>query len=232
MPNELLWLLMALIDLTALLLVFRLFGREGLYIAIVISIILCNIQVLKIIEIFGFTTTLGNILYGSIFLATDLLNEIYGKDKARKGVWLGFYALIFTAVIMQIALLFKPADSDFIDPALRQIFEFLPRVTVASVTAYIISQYHDVWLFNLLKIKTGGKYLWLRNNLTTMLSQIIDTAIFCLIAFWGVFPTDIFIEILITTYFFKWVVAVIDTPFIYVGKYIAAKYYPEKKLKI
>lgn len=228
MPNELLWLLMALLDLTALLLVFRLFGREGLYIAIVISIILCNIQVLKIIEIFGFTTTLGNILYGSIFLATDLLNEIYGKDKARKGVWLGFYALIFTAVIMQIALLFKPADSDFIDPALRQIFEFLPRVTVASVTAYIISQYHDVWLFNLLKIKTGGKYLWLRNNLTTMLSQIIDTVIFCLIAFWGVFPTDIFIEISITTYFFKWVVAVIDTPFIYVGKYIAAKYYPEK----
>jgi len=224
MPNELLWLLMAVIDFCALLIVFRLFGREGLYAAIVISIILCNIQVLKIVEIFGLTATLGNILYGSIFLATDLLSELYGKDKARKGVWIGFYALIFTSVIMQIALLFKPTADDFIDPALRQIFDFLPRVAIASITAYMVSQHHDIWLFHILKNKFKGKHLWLRNNITTMISQLIDSAIFCVIAFWGVFPHNIFIEILITTYIIKWVVAFIDTPFIYLAKYISVKY--------
>lgn len=220
MPNELIWLLMAVIDFVALLTVYRLFGKDGLYVAIVISIILCNIQVLKIVELFGVTATLGNILYGSIFLSTDILSEKYGKNHARKGVWFGFYALIFTTIIMQIALQFKPAADDFIDPALRQIFNFLPRVVVASITAYVISQLHDVWLFHLLKNKTKGRYLWLRNNITTMTSQLIDSVIFCSLAFWGVFPTRVFIEILLTTYFIKWGVAIIDTPFIYLAKRI------------
>ena len=224
MSNELLWLLMAIVDFSALLLVFRLFGETGLHMAIVISIILCNIQVLKIVEIFGLSATLGNILYGSIFLATDLLSELYDKKRARRGVWIGFYALIFTAIIMRIALLFKPSPDDFIDPSLQQIFAFLPRVAFASITAYVISQHHDVWLYHRLKNRTAGKYLWLRNNLTTMLSQLIDTVIFCVIAFWGIFPRHIFLEILLTTYLFKWLVALIDTPFIYAAKAMSRKY--------
>jgi uncharacterized integral membrane protein (TIGR00697 family) len=221
MPNELLWLILALVDLISLIIVFKLFGKEGLYIAITISIILCNIQVLKIINMFGLTTTLGNILYGSIFLATDILSEVYGKKEARKGVWVGFYALFFTTVIMQLALRFKPAPDDFIDPALQQIFNFLPRVALASMIAYAISQLHDVWFYHLIGEKTKRRHLWLRNNLSTMVSQFIDTIIFCSIAFWGVFPTTIFIEIAITTYLFKLAVAVIDTPFIYLAKRIA-----------
>lgn len=220
MPNEILWLILTLIDFCVLLLAYRIFGREGLYAAVVISIILCNIQVLKIVDMFGLTATLGNVLYGSIFLTTDILGEIYGKKEARKGVWLGFYALIFTTVIMQLALQFKPAEDDFINPALKQIFDFLPRVALASIVAYVISQLHDVWLFGKLKERTKGKYLWLRNNATTMISQLIDTVIFCTIAFWRVFPLDVFIEIAITTYVFKLAVAVLDTPFIYLAKRI------------
>ena len=221
MPNELLWFILALIDFTSLLFVFRIFGRNGLYAGIAISIILCNIQVLKIVEMFGLTATLGNILYGSIFLSTDILSELYGEKAARKGVWLGFYALIFTTIVMQLALLFEPAPDDFIHPALEQIFNFLPRVAAASIIAYVISQHHDVWLFGLLKAKTKGRYLWLRNNLTTMISQLIDTLIFTTIAFWGIFPTEIFIEIIITTYLFKRMIAIIDTPFIYLARKIA-----------
>jgi hypothetical protein len=205
-------------------LLFRLFGKDGLFVAIVISIILCNIQVLKIVEIFGLTATLGNILYGSIFLATDLLSELYGKDKARRGVWFGFYALIFTTVIMQLALLFKPAPDDFIDPALRQIFSFLPRVAAASIIAYLLSQFHDVWLYHVLKKRFENRHLWLRNNVSTMISQLIDSLIFCTIAFWGVFPKNIFIEILITTYAIKWIVAILDTPFIYLARRMALRY--------
>ena len=220
MPNELIWLLMALVDFLTLLLVYRIFGKEGLFVAIVISIILCNIQVLKIVELFGLTATLGNILYGSIFLSTDILSEIYGKKAARRGVWFGFYALIFTTVMMQLAMMFKPAPDDFIDPSLRQIFSFLPRVAAASICAYLVSQMHDIWLYHILKDRTRGRHLWLRNNATTMMSQLIDSIIFCFIAFWGVFPTNTFLEILLTTYLFKWMVAVLDTPFIYLARKI------------
>jgi len=223
MPNEILWIIMALVDFAALMFLFRIFGKVGLYLAIVISIILCNIQVLKIVEIFGLTATLGNVLYGSIFLATDLLSEIYGKKEARKGIWMGFYALIFTTLIMQLALVFKPSPDDFIDPALRQIFDFLPRVAIASILAYLVSQHHDVWLFHMLKSKTGGAHLWLRNNLTTAISQLLDSVIFCTIAFWGLFPTDVFIEILVTTYIIKIIVAAMDTPFIYYARKLARR---------
>jgi uncharacterized integral membrane protein (TIGR00697 family) len=221
MPNELLWLVLAIIDFISLMIVFKLFGKDGLYVAITISIILCNIQVLKIVDMFGLTSTLGNILYGSIFLATDILSEVYGKKAARKGVWIGFYALIFTTVIMQLALHFKPAPDDFIDPSLQRIFNFLPRVAVASMIAYLISQTHDVWLFHQIKDKTETRHLWLRNNLSTMVSQFIDTVIFCTIAFWGVFPTIIFIEIAVTTYLFKLLVAAMDTPFVYLARRMA-----------
>jgi queuosine precursor transporter len=221
MPNELLWLIMVLIDFFSLILVFRLFGKNGLYAAITISIILCNIQVLKIVDMFGLVVTLGNILYGSIFLATDILNELYGKKEARKGVWIGFYALIFTTIIMQLALQFTPAADDFIDPSLQQIFGFLPRVAMASMIAYAISQSFDVWLFSRIKIRTKGRKLWFRNNASTMLSQMIDTLTFCTIAFYGIFPLPTFIEIALTTYIFKWFVALIDTPFIYWAKRIA-----------
>lgn len=221
MPNELLWLILVLIDFFSLILIFRLFGKNGLYVAITISIILCNIQVLKIVDMFGMVVTLGNVLYGSIFLATDILNELYGKKEAQKGVWIGFYALIFTTLIMQVALQFKPAADDFIDPALQQIFGFLPRIALASVIAYAISQTFDVWLFSRIKIRTGGRKLWFRNNASTMVSQMIDTLTFCTIAFYGVFPLSTFIEIALTTYIFKWFVAVVDTPFIYWARKIA-----------
>jgi len=227
MSNESLWFILALIDFISLMIALRLFGKEGLYIAITISIILCNIQVLKIIDMFGLTATLGNILYGSIFLATDILGEVYGKKEARKGVWIGFYALLFTTVIMQLILKFKPSPDDFIDPALQQIFSFLPRVAAASMIAYAISQLHDVWLFHRLRDISKGKNLWLRNNLSTLVSQFIDTTIFCTIAFWGVFPNNIFIQIAVTTYLFKVLVAALDTPFIYLARKISR--FPDKK---
>lgn len=218
MTNELLWMGFAIIDLTMVLVVFRHFGGVGLYGLIVFNLILCNIQVLKTVELFGLTTTLGNILYASVFLSTDLLSEYYGKERARKAVLLGFVALFLATVYMQIALRFIPAASDFADPHLQAIFGFLPRVAVASMVAYLVSQMHDVWAFHFWKQRTQGRHLWLRNNLSTMVSQLLDSAIFCSIAFIGVFPWDVWWEILLTTYLVKMLVAMLDTPFIYLAK--------------
>ncbi|MFH1137458.1 MAG: queuosine precursor transporter [Pseudomonadota bacterium] len=220
--NEIIWIGFLLLDFTAALVIYRLFGRVGLYALIVMNIIVCNLQVLKIVTLFGLTTTLGNILYASVFFSTDVLGEIYGKKEARTGVWLGFCMLVLATVYMQVALLFKPHSSDFINPALAQIFSLYPRVAAASLLAYIVSQMHDVWAFDFWKIRTRGRHLWLRNNASTLVSQLLDSLIFCSVAFWGVFSWLEFLQILLTTYLIKFVIALADTPFVYLARKMKA----------
>jgi uncharacterized integral membrane protein (TIGR00697 family) len=216
--NELIFFIFALVDMSMVLVLMRFFGRTGLFAAIVMSIILCNIQVLKTVELFGLTTTLGNILYASIFLATDLLSEFHGRRAANKAVLLGFAVLVLSTLYMQVSLLYTPAPSDFVQPHLQAIFGFMPRVAVASLTAYIVSQFHDVWAFHAIRKRTGERHLWLRNNASTMVSQLLDSAIFCAIAFIGVFPWPVFWQILLTTYLMKIIVAALDTPFMYIAR--------------
>jgi uncharacterized integral membrane protein (TIGR00697 family) len=211
---------------------YRLFGRVGLYVWMVVALIIANLQVLKTIQVFGYVTALGNVIYGTTFLATDILSENYGKQAAKKAVYLGFFILIALTVIMQLTLFFIPHESDFASPALETIFGFLPRIAIASLTAYLISQLHDVWAFNFWKKKFKGRHLWFRNNLSTMTSQLVDNVIFTWIAFVGffglfgweqVFEWPIIISIFVTSYIMKWVVAVIDTPFIYLAKWFKKK---------
>ncbi len=224
LPNEVLWFILLIVSFVAITLMYRLFGRAGLYVWIGMAIILANVQVAKMIEFFGLVTAMGNIIYGTTFLATDILAEKYGKEAARRGVFVGFFVLIATTVIMQITLSFTPAPEDTLDPALRQIFGFMPSVTVSSLTAYLISQLHDVWAFHFWKEKTRGRFLWLRNNASTLVSQLIDNATFTLL-FFVVFNPQLFAdlgwqgiwEIFITSYVMKFIVAILDTPFIYLA---------------
>jgi uncharacterized integral membrane protein (TIGR00697 family) len=224
MPNEIWWLIFLAVDFGLSLIAIYYFGKNALFVIIAADIIICNIQVIKTIEIFGLVATLGNILYGSIFLATDLLSEVYGKKEARKGIWLGFYALIFMTISMQIALQFHPHASDFSSESLNTIFGFLPRITLASIIAYVFSQNHDIWAFHFWKKLTRDKHLWLRNNLSTLVSQAIDSILFVFIAFWGVFELQVVLSILLTTYLMKLLVALFDTPIIYLGKWILTKH--------
>lgn len=220
LSNEVLWLTFALVDLSILVLVYRFFGKVGLYTSIVINIIVCNIEVLKTVQLFGLTTTLGNVLYASVFLATDILGEMHGKEDAKRGVILGFLALLLSTFYLQVALLFIPDASDFAQPHLEALFGFLPRVALASVTAYLVSQLHDVWAFHAWREKTGGRHLWLRNNASTLVSQLLDSLVFCTIAFAGVYPMAVFWEIVASTYLIKALVAVLDTPFIYLARHL------------
>ncbi|MCG8530296.1 MAG: queuosine precursor transporter [Desulfovibrionales bacterium] len=220
--NEVLWISFAIADLCIALMLYRFFGKIGLFAVIVFNLLVCNIQVLKTLELFGLTTTLGNILYAGVFLATDMLSEFYGKREAQKGVMLGFVTLVLMTVYMQIALHFTPNADDFAQPHLEAIFGFLPRIAVASMVAYLTSQTHDVWAFHFWKRKTEGKMLWLRNNASTLVSSLIDSSIFCLIAFYGVFPAAVLVEIMLTTVLFKAFVSILDTPFIYLARRVHA----------
>ncbi|HID32110.1 MAG TPA: VUT family protein [bacterium (Candidatus Stahlbacteria)] len=224
MSNEVLWLLFIFVELCLAVLAFYLWRRNGAYAMIAMSTIICNIQVIKTVKIFGIVATLGNIVYASIFFNTDILSEIYGKEAARRGVWIGFYTLIVSMVLMQIAIRFVPDVSDWAQPHLSAIFNFFPRVVIASISAYLLSQHHDVWAFHFWKEKTEGRFLWLRNNASTMVSQFIDSIVFCTIAFLGIFEFKVFIQILITTYLFKWIVAALDTPFLYLARGLHHRY--------
>jgi len=119
---------------------------------------------------------------------------------------------------MQIGLKFIPDASDFVQDPLSTIFGLMPRVATGSLIAYLVSQHHDVFAFHFWKDKTKGRFLWLRNCASTMVSQALDTILFCTIALWGLYDTNTWIQILATTYCLKWIVAIIDTPFIYLAK--------------
>lgn len=220
MPNELLWFIFIVVDLSFSILAFYIWGKYGLYAMIAVGTIVCNIQVIKTIQMFGLVATLGNVVYASIFFNTDIISEIYGKKEARSAVWMGFFALVSAIVAMQFAIQFKPHSSDTMQPHLQAIFGFLPRIVLASLVAYLLSQHHDIWAFHFWKHLTGGRWLWLRNNLSTMVSQLIDSGVFTFLAFWGVFPWPVFWQIFLTTYIFKWIIAALDTPFIYFGRWL------------
>lgn len=215
--NNLLWVTFVVVDLSLALLVYRLLGKVGLYAIIVASVITANIQVVKTVQLFGLVATLGNVLYGSIFFTTDMLSEIYGKKAARRGVWLGFIGMVLMTLWMQIGLRFVPDLSDFAQDSLSTIFGLMPRVATGSLIGYIVSQHHDVFAFHFWRSRTKGRFLWLRNCFSTMVSQAIDTIVFCSVAFWGVFEGGVWLQILATTYVLKWFVAVADTPFIYLA---------------
>ncbi len=228
MNNELIWFAEILANFFLIILAYKLFGKWGLIMWIPVSVIVANIQVVQTVELFGFAATLGNVVYATSFLITDILSENYGKKEANKAVWIGFFSLISMTLLMNIALLYTPlAGDDFAvktQESTRTIFSLMPRIAFASLSAYLLSQHHDVWAFHFWKNRfPTDRQLWIRNNLSTMVSQILDSAVFVLIAFYGVFETGILLEIFITTYILKFIVAAADTPFVYIGKAIHRK---------
>lgn len=227
MSNELLFIIQTIVGLLFTLIAFRM-GRHWLYGYVGVCIVLANIFVTKQITLFGLAATGGNVVYGAVFLATDLLAEHYGKKAAREAVYIGFFAAVFYTVMSQLILFFSPSSDDWGAAAgMSSIFSAAPSIIIASLTAYLASQLHDVWAFHFIRQKTQGRFLWLRNNLSTWVSQLIDSILFSFLAFL-ILPQLIsdstnalqfgtVVQIVISTYLLKILVAAIDTPFIYLS---------------
>jgi len=220
--QDLLWLTTVLLDLALTVLMYRIFGRQGLLACIVLAILLSNLQGPKLTTIFGLQTSLGVIFYSGIFFATDLLSEKYGRMQANRAVIIGFAVSVITVLMLSIALEFQPttdpetaALSRDIQDSFATILNFTPRFVFGSLFAYLISQTFDVWFFHFIKKRTHGRHLWLRNNLSTMTSQIIDTLLYSLVVWWGVVELSTAIQLGIVKYGFKLAIAAFDTPFIY-----------------
>lgn len=220
--QDLLWLCTLCLDLGLTVLMYRVFGRQGLLAAIVLSILLANLQGPKLTVILGFETSLGVIFYSSIFFATDLLSEKYGRAEANRAVRIGFAVSVIIVLMLSVALLFQPSTrpqtagfSAEIQAAFESIIGFTPRFVFGSLLAYLVSQSFDVWCFHAIKRRTNGRWLWLRNNGSTMASQTIDTLLYSFVVWWGVVDLETALRLGAAKYGFKLFIAAFDTPFIY-----------------
>ena len=221
--QELLWLLTVVYDLGLAILLYRFFGKYGLYTAVVLGIVLGNLQGGKVseLELFGysFTASMGAILYSGIYFATDVLNEKYGREEANRAVLLGFVANVAVMITLLISIQFKPSEITGsaleVHNAIATLAGYSPIFVIGSLTAYLISQTFDVWFFHKIKTYTGESKLWLRNNLSTITSQLLDTMIYQFT--WVMAGMDLKTAFLIavTKYIFKVFIAGIDTIFIY-----------------
>lgn len=222
MPNELIFIVTVILYLGCVLLLYKLFGRNGLYAFAIFGTLLGNIAVCKCVDLFGVSTTAGNVLYASTFLVTDILSEKYGKKAAARAVKYSFSIMVLWLIGTQLILMFTPNANDYINESLMVVFGLVPRITIASLLGFLCSQNIDVFLYHFIWKKTGdnASMLWLRNNGSTLISQAIDTVIFTTLAFRETYPTNVFFSILITTYVFKAIVAILDTPFIYIARKI------------
>jgi uncharacterized integral membrane protein (TIGR00697 family) len=189
----------------------------GIFIA---ALILANLLGSKVTTVFGIVTSVGIFAYPITFLMTDIVEEVRGKKVAGYFVQTGFIVLIFTLILVWIGIAMPPASFYANNEAYKTVFKNSIRVIIASLTAFWISQNHDLWAFNLLREKTKGKALWLRNNVATIISQLIDTIIFIFIAFFLVTPEYTVARMfqMIWPYWtLKVIFALCDTPFCYWG---------------
>ena len=184
LSTELMWFVMLLFCFFSILIFLRIFGYIGIFIYSALAVIAGNIQVLKTVDFFYSPepVALGTILFASTFLCTDILSEYYGKEKARINILIGFSAFLFMTLLMVITIGFQPSDADWVQESLSNVFTPMTRFFIASMIAYLISQYFDVWFFNYLKQALSGKSLWLRNNLSTITSSLVDNTVFSVFA--------------------------------------------------
>lgn len=221
MSSEALFFCVTGLDVAFVLICFRL-GRPFLITAVVANIMFTNMVSSKLVTVFGLDSTVANVFYAAIFLATDLLNEYYGRKSARLAVWCGFIALVPIIVFAPFVKAFEPVIySTESSNAISTLFSLTPRIAAASLLAYLAANLFDVWLFKKIRDRLPDrKWLWLRKNGSTFASQGIDQLVFCSLAFAFVVPGAVFWQILLSGYLIKIFVAALDTPLVYVAHLI------------
>src|SRR5699024_9904532 len=192
------------------------------------GVLVANIMATKVIDVFGIYAPMGIIVYPITFLMTDTITEVWGKQISKQVILGGLIANIFATVVLQLSTYIPAAPVYELFDEYAQVIGGVPRIAIASIASYYVSHTVDVHLFiklnqkihshffHKIKQKTNGKHLWLRNNVSTMTSQIIDSVVFMSIAFLGTVPLRVLLIMMGTQYVMKLIFALADTPFVYV----------------
>ena len=189
------------------------------------SVVMTNAVSANLIKVGPFVMVAGALLYPVTFLLTDVLSEVYGKRIATRAVWTGFAAQALAVVFVQFAALW-PSLNPEMGQAWSQVFQPMWRLALGSMIAYLVAQLIDVRVFHYVKRKTNGKHLWFRNNVSTLVSQAVDTVVFALVAFAGVLSWDNIVSLILGQYTAKALMAALDTPLCY----LAVSYFRSTKL--
>lgn len=215
--NEVLMFCEIVIVFSLLLLSKKLFGKAGVQAWIPIATIIANILTLKNVNVFGMNTAIGTIVFASIFLATDILSECYGVKEARRGVLMGIFGAIVFMICSQLTLLYIPSNIDVANGAMGQLFTMNLRITFSSLLMFLIANLADIFLYDKLRIKTKGRYLWLRNNIATITCNCLENFFFVLLGFYGLFDFHQCMDIALSLSVIETLIGICDTPFLYLA---------------
>lgn len=206
----------------------RVFGATGLVVYSSLAVVVANIQVQKAstFDFFHEPIALGTVVFSSIFYVSSILTEYYGKAEAKKSVWLSFTGMVLITLFMFLTLGFKPAMGyQESHNAMCVLFLPAPALLISSLVAYVIGQQNDIWLFSLLSKLTGGKALWLRTFISTLIAAFLDNVVFSVLA-WIVFASSplpwetVFFTYILGTYIIRLFMALMGIPFLYVARFM------------
>lgn len=212
--NEFIFFFSILLTFSAVVLIYKFFGKTGLSSWVCFASVVANIVVVKTVSCFGLITTLGNVLFGSVFLSIDILSEQYGKKEANRAVLLGLIANISFIMASQIVLLYKPYEDNAVQQSFITLFTITPRVCLGSIAAYAFGNFLDTAIFD----KLNGKKLWIKNNVSTIIAQLLDNFVLHTIAFLGIISFKEVAILSINVWVIEVIIALLDTPFIYWSK--------------
>lgn len=227
MINESFLILELILCYVGIIWVYYFFGKVGVCCWSIFATVAMNIEVLLQVDAFGIGMTLGNVLFATTFISTDILSENYGRNVANRCVHLGIVFSMIFLLISQLWLQYIPNQYDFAMPSVKTLFTNTPRIVFASLFVYAIVQKFDVWLYHYIWKLTWRKSnnlntgLWIRNNVATLISQLINAVMFTYVAFYGVY--DNLLEIAASTFLIAVVTSILDTPVVYVCRSIWSK---------
>lgn len=201
-----------------------LFGEYGLTAWVAFATVAANIMTAKTSVIFWMDAATGTVLFASTFLATDILCERYGAQAARRAVYIGLASIVAFTVAAQVTLAYRPSPFDYAQDSMSTLFALNLRISISSAIMYFIANLADVALFEGIRKKTGERKLWLRNNVSTILCNCAENFAFIFLAFAGIYSARECVVIAASTSLIEAVVAVCDTPFLYLATREARSY--------
>ena len=184
----------------------------GLFVAV---LLISNVASSKVLDLGPFTFDGGTILFPISYIFGDILTEVYGYKKSRRVIWTGFFAAFLMSAVFMIVGKLPPAADWPNQKAYEKILGLTPRIVIASLIAYFAGEFSNSYTLAKMKIFSKGKLLWSRTIGSTIVGEGVDTLLFVFIAFYGVFPGNLLLAILISNYVFKVCFEAAFTPFTY-----------------
>jgi len=229
MRNEVLLILNLIIVYGGVVLFYRFFKDRGLIAFVAAATVLANIEVMLLVDAFGMEQTLGNVMFASTFLVTDILSENEGRDRANQAVNVGIGVSLLFIIVSQLWLLYLPSANDWAFDSFKVLFSNTPRIVIAGFIVYAVVQkidivlYHKWWAFTEKRFGDRRSMLWLRNNGSTLISQFLNAVLFNVLAFAGRYDINTLVTIIAATYIIYIAATLLDTPAVYIARRISEK---------